>query len=480
MWLSHCLSRRNIYAAGLGWGFLVIALAVVKGAPFAAGILQGVTRPDGLYHYHLSVVVAGVFGALLFGVMGIVNGSSLAHGSLRGAFTTLALLDLLAVAGGGLLTYVIGWVKELVDALNGKFMDAADLSADWTGVMSFAAFALCMMVPVHAVAAIFSGPVRRRLLSALVPAAAHPHLRKVCGLEERLQGNAGELNAHERDLDRIDRKLMLLERHFRVLPVSARSGEQGRNLREMIRRHEQDAERVHGRIVELEQENRRLRRELGSLRSVPFTESGAAAVTAEVESLTRMSIAQETRIHAAKARHDFIAERAALVLRNAGSVPAGEPVAAGEAGSVADAERVMRLETFVHALRRRVLVVDPDGECCDRFRRALERTGLLRVTTAKSAYDAIREMRECDSPPDLILVEALMPGVSGGEFLAALEQRRGFDGMPVIVCASEDEAMIPALRRVSYAAFLRKPVQDGELVAAVLGALRIPIGAGQE
>jgi PAS domain S-box-containing protein len=84
---------------------------------------------------------------------------------------------------------------------------------------------------------------------------------------------------------------------------------------------------------------------------------------------------------------------------------------------------------------RRVLVVDDDADVRQRVRGMLEWEG-WEVDEAVDGQDALDRLAE--RHPGLILLDLVMPGVDGFEFLTALRRREGGRSVPVVVLTAKD------------------------------------------
>ena len=92
-----------------------------------------------------------------------------------------------------------------------------------------------------------------------------------------------------------------------------------------------------------------------------------------------------------------------------------------------------------------LLVVDDDEANRDMLSRRLERKGFS-VTVAEDGSRAIELVRE--RPFDLVLLDVLMPGLSGLEVLRELRQEHPATELPVIMATalSESGDVVEALR----------------------------------
>ena len=111
---------------------------------------------------------------------------------------------------------------------------------------------------------------------------------------------------------------------------------------------------------------------------------------------------------------------------------------------------------------RRILVVDDQASIRGLLHVALTEAG-ADVSTASSGTDAIVMVGV--SPPDLILLDLAMPGMTGWQVLEALKASRKTAGIPVVLQTSaEDFASFDKARKLSVAAFVSKPFRLSEVV----------------
>jgi len=117
-----------------------------------------------------------------------------------------------------------------------------------------------------------------------------------------------------------------------------------------------------------------------------------------------------------------------------------------------------------------ILLVDDDPSSIQIMGRMLAGTGELRFAT--SGEDALRLARE--SQPDLILLDAEMPGMSGFDVLAAMHDEPDLADVPVIFVTSHSEAAFEVAGFERGAVdFMAKPVRSALLQARVKTQLRV-------
>jgi diguanylate cyclase (GGDEF)-like protein len=117
-----------------------------------------------------------------------------------------------------------------------------------------------------------------------------------------------------------------------------------------------------------------------------------------------------------------------------------------------------------------ILLVDDDLGAIQLMGRILAGVGKLRF--ASSGKDALRLARE--SAPDLILLDAEMPGMSGFELLRTLKGEFSLADVPVIFITSHSEAgfEVSALD-MGAADFITKPLRASRVLARVRTQLRV-------
>jgi len=117
-----------------------------------------------------------------------------------------------------------------------------------------------------------------------------------------------------------------------------------------------------------------------------------------------------------------------------------------------------------------ILLVDDDPGTIQLMGRILADVGKLRFAT--NGKDALRLAR--DSVPDLILLDAEMPGMSGFELLKTLKTESSLTDVPVIFITSHNEAgfEVSALD-MGAVDFIAKPLKPSRVLARVKTQLRV-------
>jgi CheY-like chemotaxis protein len=116
----------------------------------------------------------------------------------------------------------------------------------------------------------------------------------------------------------------------------------------------------------------------------------------------------------------------------------------------------------------RILVVDDTPALLDVVRRCLEDEG-YRVRTCLESRYAVQMAQE--ERPDVIMLDVVMPEVSGWEVLAALRRDPAFSRTPVIVCTAYVAEAMGRLAELKgpdqHLGLLPKPFEIEELLEVV-------------
>jgi CheY-like chemotaxis protein len=116
----------------------------------------------------------------------------------------------------------------------------------------------------------------------------------------------------------------------------------------------------------------------------------------------------------------------------------------------------------------RILIVDDTPALLDLMRECLEAEG-YRVQTCLESRHAV-SLASAD-PPDVIMLDVVMPEVSGWEVLAQLRQDPRFQRTPVIVCTAYVAEALGRLAELKgpdqHLGLLPKPFDVDELIEVV-------------
>jgi excisionase family DNA binding protein len=117
-----------------------------------------------------------------------------------------------------------------------------------------------------------------------------------------------------------------------------------------------------------------------------------------------------------------------------------------------------------------VLIVDDDAQLREVIRVNLELDGYA-VREAGTAEDGLAALE--DEPPDLVLLDVMMPEVDGFEMLRRMQERHGVESVPVIMFSGKvDEETAARAARDGAQAFIGKPFDPQQLIESTKQLLR--------
>ncbi|MBB86848.1 MAG: phosphate regulon transcriptional regulator PhoB [Abyssibacter sp.] len=127
---------------------------------------------------------------------------------------------------------------------------------------------------------------------------------------------------------------------------------------------------------------------------------------------------------------------------------------------------------------KHILVVEDEAPIRDMVRFALERKGLT-VTEAADVQDA--RLSIAGRRPDLILLDWMLPGVSGIEFAREIRADANLRDLPIIMLTAraEEEDRVRGLNTGSDD-YIAKPFSTAELIARIQAVLRRVLPGGAE
>jgi excisionase family DNA binding protein len=118
-----------------------------------------------------------------------------------------------------------------------------------------------------------------------------------------------------------------------------------------------------------------------------------------------------------------------------------------------------------------ILIVDDDARLREFVRVNLEMDGYS-VREAASAAEGLAALEE--EPPDLILLDVMMPEVDGWEMLRRVRERHGVDSIPVIMFSGKvDERTAETAEERGAQAFIGKPFDPQQLIQSTKQLLRV-------
>lgn len=117
-----------------------------------------------------------------------------------------------------------------------------------------------------------------------------------------------------------------------------------------------------------------------------------------------------------------------------------------------------------------VLIVDDDARIREFVRVNLEMDGYV-VREAANAEEGLAALEV--EPPDLILLDVMMPGVDGWEMLRRMQERHGMGSIPVIMFSGQVESSTEDAVARGAQGFLGKPFNPQDLITRTKELLRV-------
>jgi two-component system phosphate regulon response regulator PhoB len=121
-------------------------------------------------------------------------------------------------------------------------------------------------------------------------------------------------------------------------------------------------------------------------------------------------------------------------------------------------------------MAQRILVIDDEPDLLELVRVNLDQAG-YRVETAESGRKGLERVRS--SPPDLVVLDLMLPDVSGTEICRQIRANRELEGIPIIMLtARADEVDRVVGFELGADDYVTKPFSPRELTLRVRAVLR--------
>ncbi|MBD2020010.1 response regulator [Leptolyngbya sp. FACHB-36] len=114
--------------------------------------------------------------------------------------------------------------------------------------------------------------------------------------------------------------------------------------------------------------------------------------------------------------------------------------------------------------KKSILIVDDLADNLFLLKTILEAEGYA-VEAASSGRDALARVEE--ATPDLLLLDVMMPDMTGYEVAHRLRQNSRFASLPIVLITAHDESALDRGEAVGANGFIRKPIDLDELLARV-------------
>lgn len=128
--------------------------------------------------------------------------------------------------------------------------------------------------------------------------------------------------------------------------------------------------------------------------------------------------------------------------------------------------------------KEKILVVDDEEDILELVKYNLEREG-FQIACAQSGEKAIEATRQ--EPPNLIVLDLMLPGIDGLEVARRLKQRQKTAGIPIVMLTAKgEEADIVTGLELGADDYMTKPFSPLVLIARIKAVLRRQSAQSQE
>lgn len=115
-------------------------------------------------------------------------------------------------------------------------------------------------------------------------------------------------------------------------------------------------------------------------------------------------------------------------------------------------------------MKKHILIIEDEEDIRECLREFLETEG-YQITTALNGADAF-QVAEKTTKPDLILLDLMMPIMSGDEFIVQQKKRNFLLDVPVILVSADNQTSKMA-KSLGVADHLKKPMDLEDLTAVI-------------
>lgn len=119
---------------------------------------------------------------------------------------------------------------------------------------------------------------------------------------------------------------------------------------------------------------------------------------------------------------------------------------------------------------KRILIVDDMEDNISLLEAILVEEGYI-VDTANNGKTALAKVKA--APPDLILMDAMMPGMDGYEVTRRIREQKDLPFIPILLITAHENLNAAEALDLGANDFVRKPIEYDELMARVRASLRL-------
>lgn len=124
-------------------------------------------------------------------------------------------------------------------------------------------------------------------------------------------------------------------------------------------------------------------------------------------------------------------------------------------------------------MSKKILVVDDEPDILFTVGQMLEMSG-YEVIRAKDGKECIDKLNDSQSGPDLILLDIMMPDVSGWDVAAKLKENPKWKNIPIVFLTAKGDTMSIGMGGLAAEDYIVKPFDIKDLVIRVKKILDHP------
>jgi len=125
---------------------------------------------------------------------------------------------------------------------------------------------------------------------------------------------------------------------------------------------------------------------------------------------------------------------------------------------------------YYYMMNKIILVVDDEKDIVELVAYNLEREG-YQIAKAYDGHQALRYIRE--NQPDLVILDLMLPGISGLEICRLIRKKPETEGLPIIMLTAKSDSVDKIMGlEIGADDYLTKPFNVRELLARVRAVLR--------
>jgi two-component system alkaline phosphatase synthesis response regulator PhoP len=117
-------------------------------------------------------------------------------------------------------------------------------------------------------------------------------------------------------------------------------------------------------------------------------------------------------------------------------------------------------------MSKKILVVDDEPDILLTVGQMLEMSG-YEVVRAKDGNECIDKMNEFETDPDLIILDIMMPNVSGWDVAAKLKENPKWKDIPIVFLTAKGDTMSVGMGGLAAVDYIVKPFDIKDLVVRV-------------